>query len=68
MEKDWVKVYSSTLAYNVELVKQILEQKNVGSIILNQQDSAYVTIGEIELYVKREQVILAKDIIAKSEL
>ncbi len=68
MEKDWVKVYSSTLPYNVELVKQLLEQKDVGSIILNQQDSAYVSIGEIELYVKREQVILAKDIIAKSEL
>lgn len=68
MEKDWVQVYSSTFLHNVEIIKNMLESKGISSIILNQQDSFYVTIGEINLLVNRDQVILAKDLISKAEM
>ncbi len=68
MEKDWVQVYSSTFLHNVEIIKNLLDSKGIEAIVLNQQDSFYVTIGDINLLVKREQVVLAKDLISKAEM
>lgn len=68
MEKDWVQVYSSTFLPSVEIVKNLLESKGIDAIVLNQQDSAYTSIGEVNLLVKREQVVLAKDLISKAEM
>ena len=67
-EKDWVQVYSSTFLPSVEIVKNLLESKGIDAIVLNQQDSAYTSIGEVNLLVKREQVVLAKDLISKAEM
>lgn len=68
MEKDWVKVYSSGFLPRVEIVKHLLESKGIETILLNQQDSLYVSIGEIHLLVKREQVVTATSLISKSEM
>lgn len=68
MENDWVKVYSSSFLPNVEIVKNLLEAKSVDTILLNQQDSLYVSIGEIHLMVKRIQAVTATSLIAKSEM
>jgi hypothetical protein len=62
MDKDWVSIFSSTELHTVEFAKQVLEQENIASIVLNNQDSFY-KIGEIYLYVKKENVIPAKRII-----
>lgn len=68
MEKDWVKVYSSHQIQNVELLRHLLAENEIEAIILNQQDSIYVTIGDIYLLVKRENIIRAKKIISDSGL
>jgi hypothetical protein len=68
MEKDWVKVYSSSFLPSVEIVKHLLESKGIETILLNQQDSLYVSIGEIHLLVKREQAVTATSLISKSEM
>lgn len=68
MGNDWVTVYSSIALHNVELLKHLLAERNVDSVILNQQDSFYKTIGEISLLVHRDNIILAKRIISDSEL
>ena len=60
MEKDWVLVYTSAQLHKVELLKQILHTEGVESVVLNQQDSAYISIGEIKLLVKNTDVIRAK--------
>lgn len=67
MDKDWVVVRSSTLLYEIELYKQILHLEGIESVVLNQQDSAYVSIGDIKLLVKNTDAIRAKNIISKSE-
>jgi len=67
MGKDWVTVYSSAALHNVELVKHLLFQRDIEAVTLNQQDSFYKTIGEIRLLVRRDDVMLAKRIIAESE-
>lgn len=66
MENDWVKVYSSHQLYNVELLRHLLHQHGIESIILNQQDSIYITIGEINLMVQRDTAVKAIKIISDS--
>ncbi|SVC34268.1 uncharacterized protein METZ01_LOCUS287122 [marine metagenome] len=40
-------------------------KRDILTISLNKKDSSYLVFGEIELYVKKENVILAKNLIAK---
>lgn len=47
----WVKVYESPLLHQVVILQELLQEKGIVSVILNQQDSAYVLLGEISLYV-----------------
>ncbi len=68
MGKDWVNVYSSTQIHKVELLKHLLNSHGIESIIFNQQDSIYVTIGDINLLVKNTDVIPAKKIITEAQV
>jgi len=42
------------------MLKALLEEEEITSVVINKKDSAYVLIGEVELYVKPEDVIRAK--------
>lgn len=68
MAKDWVVIFSSTLLHEIELYKQILLMEGIESVVLNQKDSFYVSIGDIKLLVKNTDVIRAKNIIENSEM
>lgn len=60
MEQDWIKVLTTTEVYKAKVVEALLKEKNIACHILNKQDSAYVMIGEIEIYVQqgdKEQVM-----------
>lgn len=50
-----------------EIVKQVLQQNNIISVIINKRDSIYNTIGDIEVYVDRDKLIKAKSIIETIE-
>ena len=63
--KNPVKLCSSNQSFEIEILKAKLEEKGIDSYILNKQDSAYVVIGEIELYVEESDLAKAKDIIGK---
>jgi len=63
MEKEWVKVYSDTFEPKVEMFRIQLQNDGILALVLNQKDSAHVHIGEVELYVKRNNVIKAKHLI-----
>lgn len=62
MEDNWLKVYSAGQLYQVELVKGILDQSGIESVILNQSDSEFL-LGEVELFVDLEDFELAKSLI-----
>lgn len=68
MEKDWVKVYSSSQLHTAELLRHLLYENGIESVIFNQQDSIYVSIGEIYLMVNRNDILRAKKIIEDSGL
>lgn len=60
MEKEWVLVHSFIQQYRAEIAKQILADEGIHSIIINKRDTTYNSFGDIELYVKGDDVIRAK--------
>jgi hypothetical protein len=67
MDEQWGAIFSSPKLYQVEIMKSLLEDENILCVIVNKQDSAYIVIGEIELYVKSEDILKAKQIINRSQ-
>ena len=63
---NWVKVFSSSKSYLVEITKSVLEEEGIESVIINQIDSAYL-FGESDLFVKNEDALTALQIISKIE-
>ena len=61
----WEMLFSSDKSYQVEILKSLLEEDDIDAVILNHQDSSYVLIGEIELYVKRSDVLQARQVLTK---
>jgi len=59
MEKNWVKIYESNNETRIEMARQMLEDNNIDSVIINKKDRSY-GFGEFELYCMRDYVIPAK--------
>lgn len=68
MNSDWVKIYASSEIHKVEIVKSVLEDNNIASFEINKKDSSYISVGEMELYVKPEDEALATIIINTHQL
>jgi hypothetical protein len=63
MSEEWIKVFDTTMMHQALIVQSILKENDIESVILNQQSSAYVLIGEIQVMVKLENSIEALRII-----
>jgi len=63
MEENWVLIYSSNIVVDVELKRIFLDENGINAIIINKQDSVYNTFGEVELYVNRDHILKAKQLI-----
>ena len=67
MEKDWVKIYSSSNMQHIELLKALLDENEIESVIINKQDSSYPVFGEMELYVNHTKAFNANQLIKTNE-
>jgi hypothetical protein len=65
---EWSMVYSTTEPHKAEIVKAVLADNNIESVEVNKKDSAYIFIGEIELYVHHSNAVLANFIIKSNQL
>ncbi len=63
VHNNWIKIASSKEAYQIELLKGMLEENNIIAVSVNKKDSSYLAFGEIELFVESKDVIQAKDLI-----
>lgn len=68
MEKNWMKIFSTTNYYQAEMVKQALIGHHIGSVLINKQDTAYRTFGEIEVYIHQEDFSDAIEIIILNQI
>lgn len=65
-QDEWIKVFESPMLHQATIVQGILKEHNIDAVILNQQDSAYITIGEISVYVALKDSIEAVNIIEET--
>lgn len=49
--QDWKKVYSSNQLATATMVMGLLNTHDIPAKTLNKQDTAYVFLGEVEVYV-----------------
>lgn len=68
MNSEWIKIYSHHEPHKVEIVKAILFDNNIDSAVIDKRDRSYISIGEMELYVKTGEVVLAQVIIKEHNL
>ncbi|SFQ52769.1 putative signal transducing protein [Parafilimonas terrae] len=47
----WFKLYSTRNYLEANIIKGKLEENDIQAVILNRQDSSYLSFGDIEIYV-----------------
>ncbi len=67
MDYNWIKIYTSTDPFKIELLKGFLNENNIMAMSINKKDSSYLSFGEIELLVNEKDVMKAKTLITKQE-
>ncbi|MEJ6734167.1 MAG: DUF2007 domain-containing protein [Flavobacteriales bacterium] len=51
MSQNWVTIKSSDQVYQLEILKGLLLQHDITSVVINKQDSSYMNFGEAELKI-----------------
>lgn len=54
MEKDWVSVYHTGQSFQAEIAKELLENEEIQCVIINENDSIFPSIGEIDVMVHKD--------------
>lgn len=67
MEKDWVMVYKTKSPFEAELVKGMLKENEIESVIINQRDSSYGVFGDAYVYVYKDFSEKALQLIQETE-
>lgn len=67
MDKDWVKIYTSTDFYKAELVRQVLVDHDIEAVLMNKQDTSY-KFGEVQINVPKQHALQAIEIITQNDL
>jgi hypothetical protein len=59
----WEQIFSSDKSYRVEILKALLDEADIPSVVLNKQDSSYLIFGDIRLMVRRSDILRAEHIL-----
>jgi Putative prokaryotic signal transducing protein len=62
-DEGWEVIYRSVVPYKVEMLKDLLENDDIPAVIINKKDSSYLAFGEIELNIRRVDILKAKLIV-----
>lgn len=68
MDYEWKCIYFSNQIHKIEIVRAVLHDNNIKSVIVDKRDSSYIMVGDVEVYVSHEDAILAKIIIEQNDL
>jgi hypothetical protein len=67
MEKDWICVFHTEQSFQAEIAKEILENEEINCVVINEHDSTFPSIGELEVWVHQDfsskAIELLKDLI-----
>ena len=62
----WFRLYTTKNFAEANIIKGMLEENNIKTIILNKQDSSYLAFGDIEVYVPAHLKDLAQQLLANA--
>ena len=68
MEKNWVKIFTSPDYYRAEIVKQVLTEHRINTVLLNKQASSHRNFGDIEVYIHQENFSDAIEIMILNQI
>ncbi len=68
MESGWQCIYFNNQMHKIEIVRAVLDDQDIKTVVVDKRDSSYFMVGDIEIYVSNEDAILAKIIIEQNEL
>lgn len=60
---NWVSVFTTNEEFEAERITELLIDSNIPAVILNQKDSSYIMLGEINVMVNKEQKEEAEKVI-----
>lgn len=67
MEENLVEVFSADQKYQVSIIRELLDENKIQSLVLNQKGSALL-LGEIKVYVNKEDEEKARQIIEAHDI
>ncbi len=67
-DPDWIRIYTSSHPHKVNIVKAVLEDNQIKAFEVNKKDSAYIFIGDIDLFVHKNDEVLSRFLIKTHEL
>jgi membrane protease YdiL (CAAX protease family) len=62
-KEDWHRVFSTDQLHKAEIVKAVLNERQMKPVLINKKDSSYHNFGEIEVLVTSEFILRARQII-----
>ena len=62
-QNNWITLVTTSKPYQLELMKGLLLEHAIQSVIINKIDSSYLQFGEAELKVKAFDLEAAKEIL-----
>jgi hypothetical protein len=68
MEKNWIKIFTSINFYQAEIVKQVLTEHGIDTVLINKQDSSHRNFGHIEVYIHQDNFSRAIEIMILNEI
>ncbi len=63
---NWIKIYSSTDPFKIDLMKGLLEENNIRNVSMNKKDSSYLCFGEIDILIDHKDFDKARILINKA--
>lgn len=63
MEKDWVSVYQTGQKFEAEMAREILENDSINCVLIDENDSLFPSIGEVEVMVHKDFEARAKELL-----
>ena len=60
---NWVSVFTTNEEFEAERLKELLSDSNIPAVILNQKDSSYIMLGEVNVMVNKEHKEEAEKVI-----
>lgn len=68
MEKEWKQVFLTGEMYQAEMASAMLDDAGINSVVMDQHDSSYPMIGNIEVYVHESDELRALEILKELKI